>query len=197
MIKPWFPGWNIAPFKFMRTIQLSWYQSAWNLHCQRGQWCHKEWRFQIKNWDARDPVSLPAQDIVEIKIIDDEIERNKSIYAYANGDYNSVHDKFVYFNIKFPTNFLLYLKSREWQQVEGCIRGFLAMLYWLDGKKGIMEEQIEKKTLRSMIKIMHTEKFKKFDQIYKGYSDTPGPIMRARYNEAYFRLLMWKLPQKQ
>ena len=121
---------------------------------------------------------------------EEEVKRNKNIHAYANGDYNTLHDGFVYFNIKFPVDFLLFLKSRKWEQIENFIHGFLSILYWRDGKKGIMEEQVEKKTLKSVIKIIHGEKFKKFEKKYTEYFDEAGPIMRAEYNQAYFQLLL-------
>lgn len=121
---------------------------------------------------------------------DEDMRRNKNIYAYANGDYNLIHDGFVYFNIKFPVTFFLFLKSRPWEEIENCIHGFLSILYWRDGKKGIMEEQLERRTLKAIIKVIKGEKFKTFERKYKAYAKEHGPIMRAEYNDAYFELLL-------
>jgi hypothetical protein len=124
-------------------------------------------------------------------VSEDEIKRNKNIHAYANGYFNSVHDGFVYFNIKFPVNMLLFLKSKTWNQVQDSTHGFLSLLYWLDeDSQIILERQLEKKTLKSVIKIVEGSKFKKIKEIHKNYKDESGPKMRAEYNHAYFQLLI-------
>lgn len=120
---------------------------------------------------------------------ENEIKRNKSIYEYANGNYNSLHDGFVYFNVKFPLDFLLFLKSRSWEDVNRCVIGFLSLLYWEDqDRRHIMEEQLEKKTLKAVIKIVGGNMFDELKQIHKAYSKKAGAQLRGQYNTAYFKL---------
>src|SRR5688572_3655072 len=33
---------------------------------------------------------------------EDEMHRNRKIYDYANGNFNTIHDSYVYFNLQFP-----------------------------------------------------------------------------------------------
>jgi hypothetical protein len=120
---------------------------------------------------------------------EDEIKRNKSIFDYANGSYNSLHDGFVYFNVKFPLDFLLFLKSRSWDAVHKCVIGFLSLLYWEDeDRRHIMETQIEKKTLRAVKKIVDGNAFDELSKIKKTYTKTGGAQLRAQYNNAYFKV---------
>lgn len=118
----------------------------------------------------------------------DEIERNRAIYRYANGEYNVLHDGFTYFNVKFPLNFYLYLISREWSEVQRAIHGFLCLLYWSDPeKRSLVEEQLEKGTLREVIKLFESPTIKKMDQCYQQWVKSSDPLERAIFSKEYTR----------
>jgi hypothetical protein len=121
-----------------------------------------------------------------------ELARNKSIHAYANGDYNTIHDGFVYFNIQFPVDFLLFLKSRPWTVVERAIHGFLALLYMQDEQsQAIMEDQLEKSTLQRVLKLFNQPAIRRLTE-YQQRAETNGlsKANAAVYDELFFRTLI-------
>jgi len=121
----------------------------------------------------------------------DEIARNKKIHEYANGNYNALHDGFVYFNIKFPLDFLFFLKSRTWNQVEQAVHGFLSMLYWLvEDKQHILDQQLERTTLKRISKILDGDSFKNLTNEANAYNKEYGGKARAKYNDVYFSTLI-------
>lgn len=121
---------------------------------------------------------------------EDEIKRNKSIYDYANGNFNQMHDGFVYFNIRFPFNLLMFLRSRTWEEVQRATLGALSLLYWYDEeKRNVFERQLEKGTIKQVIKIVRTQEFKALDLMYKNLlKKKPKPQIRAQFNTAYMQL---------
>lgn len=120
-----------------------------------------------------------------------EISKNKAIHAYANGDYNLVHDSHVYFNIEFPTNFLLYLKSKTWNEVEHFIQGFLSLLFYLEpDKRKIMEHQLDKRILKSIVKRVRENDFKNLESIDKENQKKNDPKLRAQFDDAFFKMLI-------
>ncbi len=122
---------------------------------------------------------------------DKEIQINKNLHAYARGDYNLIHDSYIYFNIKFPLRFFLFLKSRDWEEVERMIRGFLSALFWSEPeKRSLMEDQLERRPMKAVIKIVQKDIFKVVESAYKDWRKDSDPIKRAKYNNAYFQLLI-------
>jgi hypothetical protein len=121
----------------------------------------------------------------------EEISMNKRVHAYARGDFNKAHDGFVYFNVEFPVNLYLFLASREWNDVERFYLSYLAFRYWNsnEAEKGIMESQLEKKTLKTVIKTSSNEDFKELTRLQKEFHKKKGERARAPFNIAYFRLL--------
>lgn len=122
---------------------------------------------------------------------EDEISQNKRIFDYANGIYNSIHDRFIYFNLKFPVNLLLFLKSRSWEEVNRCITGFLSLTYWLEeDKRNILEAQLEKKILKAVTKTVQGQLFSEMKSVHKEYSKKWGADLRAKYNSSFFNLVI-------
>jgi hypothetical protein len=120
-----------------------------------------------------------------------EIEANKNLHAYANGNYNLVHDGYVYFNIKFPWRLFLFLKSKTWEDVERLVHGFLSVLFWSDpSKRNLMEDQIDRKTMKTVVGIVKSEHFKEVELAHKEFLKNNNPISKAKYNEALFHLLI-------
>lgn len=119
----------------------------------------------------------------------EEISMNKRVHAYARGDFNKAHDGFVYFNVEFPVNLYLFLASREWEEVERFYLSYLAFRYWNsnEAEKGIMESQLEKKTLKAIIKISLSEEFKELSRLQKEFFKKKSERFRAAFNIAYFR----------
>lgn len=123
---------------------------------------------------------------------EDEIKRNRAIFDYANGNFNALHDGYVYFNVKFPINFLFFLKSKSWEHIEKSINSYLAFLHWSDedGRKHL-EEQLERKTLRSVVKLTKSESFQSLTSKQKSYLKAGGGAKRrGEFNELYFRTLI-------
>lgn len=123
---------------------------------------------------------------------EEELKQNRAIYDYANGDYNALHDQYIYFNIKFPLNFLFFLRSKPWDVVEKSVHAYLAFLHWSDeDSQRHIEEQVERKTLKSVIKLTNGETFQKMNSKWKSYQKAAGgQRLRAEFNELYFKALI-------
>lgn len=118
-----------------------------------------------------------------------EIDRNKAIFQYANGSNNSLHDGFVYFNVEFPVNFLLFLKSRNWDEVQRCVTGFVCLLYWIDPeRRQILEEQIERKVLKYIVKTFNSSDFDGLKKAQKLYLKKQTTQLRSQYHSEFFKL---------
>lgn len=115
----------------------------------------------------------------------DEWETNKAVYDYANGDQNGLHNGYVYFNLEFPVDLLLFLKTNSWETVEKMIISFLSVLYWLDeNKQRFLQEQIEKKTLKE---VMSNIRSKTFYELSKARDSKKS---RKEFSEYFIRTLI-------
>lgn len=119
-----------------------------------------------------------------------DIERNKAIYDYANGDFNHLHDSFVYFGVKFPLEILFYLTTHSYEQFQRAIVGYLAALFWInpDGRS-YMEEELESDLLKEVIAKYESGIFKEVDS-YKRWEDLNGDFnSKIEWNKNYLLLL--------
>lgn len=123
---------------------------------------------------------------------DEELQRNRAIFDYANGNYNALHDRYIYFNVKFPLDFLFFLRSKPWDVVERSVHAYLALLHWSDkDSQKHIEEQVERKTLRSVIQITKGDVFQKMNAKWKSYhKGGGGPQLRGEFNELYFKTMI-------
>ena len=87
-----------------------------------------------------------------------ELEENKRLYAYANSEYNKVHNQYIYFNLEFPTSFYLFLRTNPWNNVSKAIQGFLAAYYFLKpDKRELMTRQLEPTILKKALSIYESK----------------------------------------
>lgn len=122
----------------------------------------------------------------------DEMNRNKQIHDYVNGNFNTVHDSYTYFNLQLPIELYLFLSSRSWSAVEKFIYGFLSFLTWdqTEYEKKLMEEQLEKNIMRTVMKTVQGEDFKNLEQMFKKYIKKSDPLLKAEYSVEYYRLMV-------
>jgi hypothetical protein len=123
---------------------------------------------------------------------EDEMTRNQKIHDYVNGNFNTIHDSYVYFNLQFPIELYLFLSSRQWTEVERFIYGFLCFLLWdqSEYEKKLMEEQLDHGILKRIMKVVKGDDFKQLELAYKKYLRTSDPLLKAEYNIQYYRLMI-------
>jgi hypothetical protein len=80
---------------------------------------------------------------------------NQNIHSYANGDFNKIHDSYVYFNIEFPVDLYLFLKTHTWKQIEQFSYAYLACHLFIgtEEHKREVEEYTEHKILKKAISL--------------------------------------------
>lgn len=115
----------------------------------------------------------------------DEWDTNKALYEYANGNQNLLHNGYVYFNLEFPVDLLLFLRTNSWDSVEKMVISFLSLLYWFyEDKQRILEEQLERQTLK---KVMRNIKSEVFFELSKARDNRKS---REEFSEYYIRSLV-------
>lgn len=96
-----------------------------------------------------------------------EILRNKAVWDFANGNYNSLNNEFKYFFVvNFPEWLYLFLRYSTWENIERCIEGALTGLYISDPEgRPYMESQLEEGIFKKVL--MHAnEHFREFESFH-------------------------------
>ncbi|GAB5527498.1 MAG: hypothetical protein Roseis2KO_53700 [Roseivirga sp.] len=97
---------------------------------------------------------------------------NQNIHSYVNGDFNKIHDSYVYFNIEFPTDLYLFLKTHTWEQVEQFLYTYLACQLFIgtDKHKQEIEECIEHQILRKAV-TLYSDDFSDVRSVFKKFEE--------------------------
>lgn len=121
----------------------------------------------------------------------DEMKGNKRVYDYINGDFNAIHDNYVYFSVKFPVDLYHFLKLKSWDEVQSSIVGCLAFHYWLseEHEKSTIERNVEPEILRKAIQLTKTDEFKGLKEGVGGRRKLKNRVIES---EAFLRT-MYKL----
>jgi|GEM_PF-4241253 len=122
-----------------------------------------------------------------------ELSANKAIHDYVNGNANTIHDNYVYFNLEFPVDFYFFLRSNSWVNVEMCIIGYICAQFLLGDEKDRVdiESWLEPKILKRMIKA-YDKDFKPLESEWRVMEEqeSPGSPRINNFNQIYLNTLL-------